>query len=167
MFHPNSYCGVQIFSHLVCVMSCINFAVLNISSPCIHFNHIVSSMLSNDMSKGCFTKTRRTTQQCNLTNKKIFLKKLKITDSCTIKNNCSRACYCTGFTASQHHYKPCAPDGQMHQFPGIKNIVPLIKRQVIVQRSLQLQLALIHCVLTTTYIVYEIRVISCRESTCD
>lgn len=57
----NSYCGVQIFPLLVCVMSCINFAVLNISSPCIHFNHIVSSMLSNDMSKGCFTKARRTT----------------------------------------------------------------------------------------------------------
>ena len=27
MFHPISYCGVQIFGHLVCVMSCINFAV--------------------------------------------------------------------------------------------------------------------------------------------
>ena len=57
----NSYCEVQIFSRLVCAKSCINFAVLNISSPCIHFNHIVSSMLSNDMGKGCFTKARRTT----------------------------------------------------------------------------------------------------------
>ena len=65
---------------------------------------------------------------------------------------CSQACNnCTKFTASQHHYKPCAPGGQLHQFPGIKNIVPLIKMQVIVQRrSLQLQLALLHHVLTTS-----------------
>lgn len=82
---------------------------------------------------------------------------------------CSQACNCTRFTASQHHYKPCAPDVQLHQFPGIKNIVPLIKRQVIVQRrSIQLQLlALLHCVLTTTFIVHEIRVISHTENTCD
>ena len=82
---------------------------------------------------------------------------------------CSQACNnCTKFTASQHHYKPCAPGGQLHQFPGIKNIVPLIKTQVIVQRrSLQLQLALLQRVLTTTFIIHEIRVISCTEKTCN
>ena len=81
---------------------------------------------------------------------------------------CIQACNCTRFTASQHHYKPCAPDGQLHQFPGIKNIVPLIKRHVIVQgRSLQLQLALLHCASTTTFIVHEIRVISCTVPSID
>ena len=99
-----------------------------------------------------------------LSKKPIDYREMYQKKKCVVK----QVIYCTRFTASQYHYKPCAPDGQLHQFPGIKNIVPLIKRQVIVQRrSHQLQLALLHCVLTTTFIVHEISVISCTEKTCD